>query len=166
VTFDLLRFGPFDADLRTGELRKRGIRIKLARQSFQVMAALAGRAGELVTRDELQRILWPNETIVEFDHSINTAVKRIREALSDSADQPRYLETLPRRGYRFVAEVERISRSQPAPVGPRRPFQQHPKWSGAIHWAKLSLIIASSKSSARAAWVSSIAPKTSVWAAR
>lgn len=111
---DLLRFGPFEADLRTGELRKNGIRIKLARQAFQVLAALAERSGELVMRDELRRILWPNETVVDFDHSINTAVKRIREALSDSSDEPRYLETLPRRGYRFVAEVQRVSRAPQA----------------------------------------------------
>ncbi len=115
----MVRFGPFEADLRTGELRKRGIRIKLPRQAFQLLAALAERPGELVTRDQLQSILWPNETIVEFDHSINTAVKRIREALSDSADRPRYLETLPRRGYRFMADVDRIETPPPRlPVKP------------------------------------------------
>ncbi len=128
---DLLRFGPFEADLRTGELRKRGVRIKLARQSFQLLAALAERAGELVTRDELQHILWPNETVVAFDHSINTAVKRIRQALGDSADQPRYLETLSRRGYRFVGGVERISRSEAASLEAPKPLPAVPtmEWS-------------------------------------
>ncbi len=141
---DLLRFGPFEADLRTGELRKNGIRIKLARQAFQVLAALAERSGELVMRDELRRILWPNETVVDFDHSINTAVKRIREALNDSSDEPRYLETLPRRGYRFVAQVQRIShvpvgegdqKPSPAPISDRAPSPTCPApfdWSNPI----------------------------------
>ena len=106
---DLLRFGPFEADLRTGELRKNGIRIKLTRQAFQVLTALAERPGELMLRNELRQILWPNETTVDFDQSINTAVKRIREALNDSPEEKRYLETLSRRGYRFVAEVQRVS---------------------------------------------------------
>ncbi len=106
----LLRFGPFEANTYTGELHKDGTRIKLAPQAFQILALLAGRAGELITREEIQRVVWPNETIVEFDHSINTAVKRIREALNDSRGEPQYLETLPRRGYRFVASVERVER--------------------------------------------------------
>lgn len=93
-----MRFGPFEANTYTGELHKNGTRIKLAPQAFQILALLAGRAGELITREEIQRVVWPNETIVEFDHSINTAVKRIREALNDSRGEPQYLETLPRRG--------------------------------------------------------------------
>jgi serine/threonine protein kinase/Tol biopolymer transport system component len=115
VNSDLLCFGPFEADLRTGELRKNGIRIKLSRQAFQVLTALAERPGELLLRDELRQILWPNETVVDFDQSINTAVKRIREALNDSPEEKRYLETLPRRGYRFVAEVRRVSNT-PTPI--------------------------------------------------
>ncbi len=102
-----MRFGPFEANTYTGELHKHGIRIKLAPQAFQILELLAGRPGELITREEIQRVVWPNETIVEFDHSINTAVKRIREALNDSRGEPRYIETLPRRGYRFIGAVER-----------------------------------------------------------
>jgi serine/threonine protein kinase/Tol biopolymer transport system component len=115
---DLLRFGIFEADLRTGELRKNGVRIRLAPQAFQILATLAQRPGELVSRQELRRILWPNETVVAFEHSINTAVKRIRAVLNDSSGEPRYVETLSRRGYRFIAQVERISRSVPPTPSP------------------------------------------------
>lgn len=87
----LLRFGPFEANTYTGELHRGGTRIKLAPQAFQILALFAGRPGELITREEIQRAVWPNETIVEFDHSINTAVKRIREALNDSRGEPQYL---------------------------------------------------------------------------
>jgi eukaryotic-like serine/threonine-protein kinase len=113
----LLRFGPFEANTYTRELHKDGARIKLAPQAFQILELLAGRPGELITREEIQRVVWPNETVVEFDHSINTAIKRIREALNDSRGEPQYLETLPRRGYRFIAAVERgrIPASPPQP---------------------------------------------------
>jgi Tol biopolymer transport system component/serine/threonine protein kinase len=117
----LVRFGPYEADLSTGELRNRGVRVMLAPQAFRVLAALASRPGELITRDELQRILWPNETVVEFDQSINTAIKRIRNALNDSSDKPRYIETLPRRGYRFVAQVEAVSTPGAVPIASLTP---------------------------------------------
>jgi TolB-like protein/DNA-binding winged helix-turn-helix (wHTH) protein/Tfp pilus assembly protein PilF len=104
---EVLRFGPFEVDLRSQELRRRGIRIRLRGQSFDVLATLLSRPGELVTREELQRKLWPAESFGDFEHGLNAAVNRLREALSDSADQPRFIETLPRRGYRFVAPVER-----------------------------------------------------------
>jgi DNA-binding winged helix-turn-helix (wHTH) protein len=116
----LLRFGPFEANTYTGELHKHGVRIKIAPQAFQILTLLAGRPGELITREEIQRVVWPNETVVEFDHSINTAVKRIREALNDSRGEPQYLETLPRRGYRFIAPVERVERV-PIPASPPQP---------------------------------------------
>ena len=116
----LLRFGPFEANTYTGELHKNGTRIKIAPQAFQILALLAGRPGELITREEIQRVVWPDETIVEFDHSINTAVKRIREALQDSRGEPQYIETLPRRGYRFIGPVERVERV-PIPASPRQP---------------------------------------------
>jgi TolB-like protein/DNA-binding winged helix-turn-helix (wHTH) protein/tetratricopeptide (TPR) repeat protein len=102
----LLQFGAFEADLRTGELRKHGTRIKLQDQPFQVLAMLLERPGELVTREEIQKKLWPADTFVDFDHGLNTAVRRLRDALSDSADNPRWIETLPRRGYRFIGVVE------------------------------------------------------------
>jgi eukaryotic-like serine/threonine-protein kinase len=119
----LLRFGPFEANTYTGELLKNGARIKIAPQAFQILALLAGRPGELITREEIQRVVWPNETVVEFDHSINTAVKRIREALTDSRGEPQYLETLPRRGYRFIAPVERVERVPIASAAPQSPIR-------------------------------------------
>src|SRR3981081_378991 len=101
-----MRFGVYEFDLRSGELRKHGIRIKLQDQPCQILAILLEHRGEMVTREELQRRLWPSDTFVDFDHSLNTAVMRLREVLSDSSENPRFIETLPRRGYRFVAPVE------------------------------------------------------------
>jgi TolB-like protein/DNA-binding winged helix-turn-helix (wHTH) protein/Tfp pilus assembly protein PilF len=103
-----LRFGIFEADLRTGELTKRGARVRLQEQPFQVLAALLARPGELVTRDELRRGLWDADTFVDFEHGLNKAVNKIREALGDSAESPRFIETVPRRGYRFIAEVAAV----------------------------------------------------------
>lgn len=99
----IVRFGVFEVDLRAGELRKHGLRIKLQEQPFRVLALLLERAGEIVTREELQKKLWPSDTFVDFDHGLNKAINKIREALGDSADRPRYIETLARRGYRFIA---------------------------------------------------------------
>src|SRR5436305_2743855 len=98
----VVRFAEFELDLRTAELRKRGLRLRLQEQSFQVLAMLVARPGELVTREELRQKLWPADTFVDFDHGLNTAVNKLREALGDSAAIPRYIETLARRGYRFV----------------------------------------------------------------
>jgi TolB-like protein/DNA-binding winged helix-turn-helix (wHTH) protein/tetratricopeptide (TPR) repeat protein len=103
-----LRFDVFELDLRTGELRKHGSKLRLQGQPLQLLALLLQNAGELVTREELRNQLWPADTFVDFDHSLHNAIGRIREALSDSAETPRYIETLPRRGYRFIAPVARI----------------------------------------------------------
>jgi cholera toxin transcriptional activator len=103
----IVRFGVFEADLAAGELRKQGVRIRLQEQPFQVLAYLLERPGEAVTREELRQKLWPADTFVDFDHSLNTAVNKLREALGDSASSPRYVETLARRGYRFLGPVER-----------------------------------------------------------
>lgn len=100
-----VRFGIFEVDLRAGELRKRGTKIRLQEKPFQVLAMLLEKPGEVVRREELQNRLWP-DTIVEFEHNLNAAVKRLREALGDPADSPRFVETLPRRGYRFIAPIE------------------------------------------------------------
>lgn len=102
------RFGAFEADASTGELRRQGMRIKLNAQPFQVLLMLLGRPGEVLTREEISRALWSDGTFVDFDHGVNSAVNRIREALGDVANSPRYVETLARRGYRFVAPVEAI----------------------------------------------------------
>lgn len=106
----LLRFGDFEADLRSGELRKAGVRLKFGGQPFQVLSILLEQPGEVVTREELQKRLWP-DTFVDVEHNLNTAINKIREALGDSAESPRFVETLPRRGYRFIGELE-------APVQP------------------------------------------------
>lgn len=102
-------FGAYEIDLHSGELRKNGMRLRLSGQPFQVLAILIERAGELVTRDELRSRLWAADTFVDFDHGLNNAVARIREVLDDSSGAPRYVETLPRRGYRFIASVDRIA---------------------------------------------------------
>jgi len=113
-----LRFGAYEFDLRSGELRKHGIRIKLQEQPSQILAILLEHRGEMVTREQLQHRLWPSDTFVDFDHSLNTAVMRLREVLSDSSENPRFIETLPRRGYRFLAPVEEkpASVNEPTPV--------------------------------------------------
>ncbi|SRR6266702_3147468 len=115
------RFGVFEADAAAGELRRQGIRIKLNAQPFQVLLMLLGRPGELLTREEISRELWPDGTFVDYEHGVNSAVNRIREALRDTASSPRFIETLARRGYRFIAPVERIDRiaiGQPPPDQP------------------------------------------------
>jgi DNA-binding winged helix-turn-helix (wHTH) protein len=100
-------FGSFEADVHTQELWKEGAKVKLVGQPFTVLEMLLARPGDLITRDELRARVWPGETFVDFDHGLNAAVNRLREALGDSATDPKYVETLPRRGYRFLARVER-----------------------------------------------------------
>ncbi len=105
---DRARFGPYEVDLHTHELWKFGTRLRLVGQPFEILAVLLRKPGELVTREELRTRLWPADTFVDFNHGLNAAVNKLREALSDAADAPRYIETLPRRGYRFIATVEWI----------------------------------------------------------
>lgn len=102
----IVRFSTFAVNLHTGELRKLRQKVKLQEQPLQVLAALLERPGELVTREELRNKLWPADTFVDFDHSLNAAVKRLREALGDSAETPTFIETLARRGYRFIGNIE------------------------------------------------------------
>ena len=111
-------FDGFEANLRTGELHRSGRKIRLPNQSFNVLAMLLGRAGQLVTREELRARLWPNGTFVEYDQSLNAAVNRLREALRDSAEKPRFIETLPKRGYRFIGAVLRESAPVPMASAP------------------------------------------------
>src|SRR6201984_639821 len=101
-----LRFGVFELDPRAGELRKHGLRVRLQEQPFRVLEMLLEHSGEVVTREPLQKRLWPADTFVDFDHGLNKAVNKIREALGDSAESPRFVETVSRRGYRFLAEVK------------------------------------------------------------
>jgi cholera toxin transcriptional activator len=105
----LYRFGAFEADSKTGELRRQGLRIKLHSQPLQLLFLLLERPGQLLTREEISRELWPDGTFVDYEHGVNSAMNRIREALGDKASHPRFIETLARRGYRFVAPVERIA---------------------------------------------------------
>ena len=102
------RFGIFEVDAATGELRRQGLRVKLNTQPFQVLLMLLDRPGQLLTREEISRELWPDGTFVDYEHGVNSAINRIREALRDTAASPRFLETLARRGYRFIAPVERV----------------------------------------------------------
>jgi DNA-binding winged helix-turn-helix (wHTH) protein len=102
----IARFGVFELDLNTGELRKGGVKLRLQGQPVQVLTLLLERAGDVVTREELREKLWASDTFVDFDHSLNTAINKVREALGDSAASPRYVETLARRGYRFIAPMQ------------------------------------------------------------
>jgi len=110
----IARFGVFEVDLSAGELRKNGAKLRLQGQPFQVLALLLERAGDVVTREELQQKLWASDTFVDFDHSLNTAINKVREALGDSASSPRFVETLARRGYRFIAPVQNGAASSAA----------------------------------------------------
>jgi DNA-binding winged helix-turn-helix (wHTH) protein len=148
-----LRVGDFEVDLRCGELRRNGDKIKLQERPFQILAALLERPGEVVTRQEMQQKLWPTDTFVDFEHSINTAVKKLREALGDDAENPRFIETLPRRGYRLIAPVEIVDEngvSLEAAISPVPPQQGNPpgtkrqkRWPmAAIGGALVTLIVA------------------------
>jgi TolB-like protein/DNA-binding winged helix-turn-helix (wHTH) protein/Flp pilus assembly protein TadD len=115
------RFGVFEVDFRLGHLSKAGLRVKLAGQPLQILERLLQRPGDVVTRDELRSELWPADTFVDFEHNLNSAVKRLRAALGDSADTPRFIETLPRRGYRFLVPVESVPDSAPSAAVPETP---------------------------------------------
>ena len=118
------QFGHFELDAQTGELRKNGLRIRLQDQPCQVLLALLESSGQLVTRDQLREQLWSGNTFVEFDHALNTAVKKLRSALSDNACFPRYVETIPRRGYRFIGPVNRVSLDASDVTSPGNAFSQ------------------------------------------
>jgi TolB-like protein/DNA-binding winged helix-turn-helix (wHTH) protein/Tfp pilus assembly protein PilF len=133
----VVRFGVFEVDLRSGELRRNGLKIKLQEQPFQILAMLLARPGEVVTREEIQKKLWSEDTFVDFEHSLATAVKKLREALGDSADSPRFVETLPRRGYRFIAPVEALTPS-PSPGG--RGWPRETGTGEGASWRRLGLV--------------------------
>ena len=104
----VVRFGVYEVDLRTGELRKHGLKLRLQEKAFQILEALLERPGELVTREDLRQRLWSSNTFVDFDGSLNAAINKLRETLGNSAENPRFVETLPRRGYRFIASAGMI----------------------------------------------------------
>jgi TolB-like protein/DNA-binding winged helix-turn-helix (wHTH) protein len=133
-----VRFDLFELDLRAGELRKGGIRIRLQEQPLQVLQALIEKPGEVVTGEELQKRIWPADTFVDFDHGLHAAVNRLRTALSDSADRPRYIETVGRRGYRFIGKIEPSEQPTPIPPAPRNDPVKKPQqrfwnsWTGML----------------------------------
>lgn len=141
----IVRFGTFEVNLQSGELRQKGLRVKLQGQPFQILATLLERPGEVVTREELRLQLWPTDTFVDFDHSLNAAVKRLRESLGDSAETPTFIETLARRGYRFLGNVE-ILPSSPSSLSevqgkPTRGYRaRSPKWLFGV--AVLAVVVA------------------------
>ncbi len=102
------RFNIFELDLRAAELRKHGVRIKLQAQPFQVLACLLSQPGAVVTREQLRKQLWPSDTFVDFDNSLNTAIAKLRDALGDTAESPRFIEMIPRRGYHFIYPAEAL----------------------------------------------------------
>jgi TolB-like protein/DNA-binding winged helix-turn-helix (wHTH) protein len=114
-----VRFGVFDIDLHAGELLKNGLKIKLQEQPFQILTMLLSRPGEVVTRQELREKLWPSDTFVDFDAGLNTVIKRLRDTLDDPADRPRYIETVPRKGYRFIGSLQ----GSPGLEGASSPFK-------------------------------------------
>jgi DNA-binding winged helix-turn-helix (wHTH) protein len=116
----ILRFESFALDLRSGELSKSGRKIRLQVQPFRILALLLEQPGQVVTREEFRERLWTKDTFVDFDHSLNTAIKKLRQALSDEADKPRFIETLPRRGYRFIGTMT------PSGPGPSQPSEAQP----------------------------------------
>jgi Tol biopolymer transport system component/DNA-binding winged helix-turn-helix (wHTH) protein len=144
-----VRFGPFELTRETGELRKHGLRLRLQEQPLQVLTALLDRRGELVTREELIKVLWPDGTFVDFDKGLNSAVTRLRQVLADSAEDPRYIETVARRGYRFIAPVESLTPAEPvraaviqrpAPA-PRMRTRLIVLWAGVAVVAAIAIVI-------------------------
>src|SRR5579871_5976572 len=111
-----VRFGPFEVDLQTQELWKNSIRLKLGGQPFGILSMLLNRPGQLVSREELRSELWSSDTFVDFNHGLNAAMNKLRECLNDTPDDPKYIETLPRRGYRFIAQVQRLEAAPPVAV--------------------------------------------------
>jgi DNA-binding winged helix-turn-helix (wHTH) protein/Tfp pilus assembly protein PilF len=151
VSSDVIRFAVFEVDLRTGELHKNGLRVPLQEQPFHVLAILLEHAGDVVFRDELRKAIWPENTFVDFDNSLNTAINKIREALGDSADHPRFVETIPRRGYRFIAAVTHddmrartpsIAQAEPNAVTPRFALRHRRRWLAAAAATLIALVTA------------------------
>src|ERR1700758_3273396 len=138
----IVRFGVFEADLKAGELRRSGLKVKLQEQPLQVLVVLLEHPGEVVTREELQTKLWPADTFVDFDHGLNAAVRRLRDALGDSAETPRFVETVARRGSRFIFPVQGLAppRGGPFPVAANGVPPSPKPWRKAVLLAGLLLL--------------------------
>jgi DNA-binding winged helix-turn-helix (wHTH) protein len=139
-TIGSMHFGPFELSNESNELRKHGQRLKLSGQAIDVLLMLASNAGRLVTREELQRKLWPGDSFGDFEHGLNAAVNRLREALGDSAADPTYIETVPRRGYRFIARVNEVSQAAGIGLAPTH-TRNGSKWLGVIKGQKLGVAV-------------------------
>ncbi len=142
----LVRFGAFDVDLRSGELHKDGVKIKLQEQPFRLLALLLEHPGEVVTRDELRHRLWPEDTFVAFDDGLNTAIKKLRDALGDSAEKPRLIETLPKHGYRFILPVTTIATELSSEFSAQAPgagsrILRHPLWRNVRSWSRSRTVL-------------------------
>ena len=141
----IVRFDNFELDFRSGELRKGGLKLRLQDQPLLILQALLDSPGEVVTREQLQKKIWPADTFVDFDHGLHAAVNRLRAALSDSAESPRYIETVARRGYRFIGRLEKDEPSTPAPA-PLPLTKPRPKvwnsWTGVLAGFAIALVIA------------------------
>src|SRR3954463_5514677 len=142
------RFGVFELDLRAGELRRSGLKVKLQEQPFQLLLQLLEKPGEVVTREELRNRLWPADTFVDFDHSLNAAIRRLRDALGDSAENPTFVETVARRGYRFLAPVSSApmngdppGESEALPAATARPAPRFRPWWIAAGAAAVVLVL-------------------------
>jgi DNA-binding winged helix-turn-helix (wHTH) protein len=120
----IYRFGPFELRARTRELYKNGVRLKVRPQPFQILLALLARSGDIVSREELRRLLWSAETFVDFEHGVNTAIKELRGLLNDSAGEPRYIETLPKLGYRVIVPVTQVAPIHAAKAKEKKPLRQ------------------------------------------
>lgn len=123
------QFGAFELDPHSGELRKHGIKLKLQRQPVQILGILLERSGEVVTREEIQKRLWPDNTYVDFDNAINSAMRKLRDALGDTAENPRFVETLSRRGYRFIYPISNGVRLLPVALPKAPPKQRYSAWA-------------------------------------
>ena len=162
----IFRFEDFEVDTAAGELRRNGVRIKVQEQPWRVLVALLERAGQVVTREELRALLWPSDTFVDFDHSLNIAINKIRDALGDSASDPRFLATVPRRGYRFHAAVERrvpvspVAPAAPATVAPPEPVPQPKPASGSYGFLVAAFAAIAFMAAAGGAWLIGRRPPT------
>lgn len=148
----VVRFSSFELDLHSGELRKQGLKVRLADQPLQVLQLLLENPDQVVTREELQQRLWSSDTFVDFEHSLNAAVKRLREALGDTAENPKFIETLPRHGYRFIAPVEPRSTNLPVATPSQARAKNYTRWSQALVFGALVVAGAVSYSVLRSLW--------------
>ena len=173
------RFGPFQLDTQCGQLRKDGVGLKLQGQPIQVLEILLEKPGQLVTREEIRQRLWTSDTFVDFDHSLNTAVKKLRQTLGDEADTPRYIETLPKRGYRFIGEIAREEPKREEPkeesldppvvavvAAERLELPQTVKGKRLLRWRWIAVVAAVALVAAASYWITTPTPQPRIVGSR